>query len=174
MPEGQDEDHQLVVLYGVHDAVVADANPQKGATTLERLRAVGARIRPEEVERVEEAALDWAVQTSDRSLGGRGPEGLRAVAPNGVFNANAVWLICAVMAFNLTRAAALTEAPSLARAATATIRRKPICVPARIATTTRRLHLHLPTHWAWESAWSTLYDTVMPPPARAEALGSHF
>ena len=55
--------------------------------------------------------------------------------PSGVFNANAAWLVCAVMAFNLTRAAAtLTEASSLARATTATIRRKIINVPARIAT----------------------------------------
>lgn len=87
--------------------------------------------------------------------------------PSGVFNANAAWLICAVMAFNLTRAAAtLTKTPSLARAATATIRRKLICVPARVASTARRLHLHLPTHWPWETAWSTLYDTLAPRPAR--------
>ena len=34
--------------------------------------------------------------------------------PSGVFNANAAWLVCAVMAFNLTRAAAtLTNAPGL-------------------------------------------------------------
>src|SRR5665648_958702 len=86
--------------------------------------------------------------------------------PSGVFNANAAWLICAVMAFNLTRAAATeTKAPSLARATTATIRRTLICVPARIATTARRLHLHLPTHWPWETAWSVLYDSLMPPPA---------
>src|SRR4051795_753977 len=55
--------------------------------------------------------------------------------PSGVFNANAAWLVCAVMAFNLTRAAAtLTNSPALAKAATATIRRKLINVPARIAT----------------------------------------
>ena len=88
--------------------------------------------------------------------------------PSGVFNANAAWLICAVMAFNLTRAAAtLTKTPSLARAATATIRRKLICVPARVASTARKLHLHLPTHWPWETAWSTLYHAVAPRPARA-------
>jgi hypothetical protein len=87
---------------------------------------------------------------------------------SGVFNANAVWLIRAVMAFNLTRAAAtLTKAPSLARATTATIRRTLIAVPARVASTARRVHLHLPTHWPWETAWSTLYDTVMARPARA-------
>jgi hypothetical protein len=83
--------------------------------------------------------------------------------PSGVFNANAAWLVCAVMAFNLTRAAAtLTKAADLAKATTATIRRKLINVPARIATSARRLHLHLPTNWPWEQAWSALYRAVLP------------
>ena len=83
--------------------------------------------------------------------------------PSGVFTANAAWLVCAVMAFNLTRAAAtLTKTASLAKAATATIRRKIITVPARVATSGRRLQLHLPTHWPWENAWSALYNAVFP------------
>jgi hypothetical protein len=88
--------------------------------------------------------------------------------PSGVFTANAAWLVCAVMAFNLTRAAAsVTTTPALAKAATATIRRKLINVPARIATSARRLRLHLPTDWPWEQAWSALYRVVLP--ARAPA-----
>jgi hypothetical protein len=88
--------------------------------------------------------------------------------PSGVFNANAAWLVCAVMAFNLTRAAAaLTKVTSLARAATATIRRKLITVPARIAASARRLHFHLPRGWPWETAWSALYDAVFHRPATA-------
>ncbi|MHB1065088.1 MAG: IS1380 family transposase [Georgenia sp.] len=88
--------------------------------------------------------------------------------PSGVFTANAAWLVCAVMAFNLTRAAAtLTTAPALIRATTATIRRKLINVPARIATSARRLRLHLPTNWPWEQAWSALYKAVLPSRARA-------
>ena len=72
------------------------------------------------------------------------------------------------MAFNLTRAAAtLTTAPELVRATTATIRRKLITVPARIATLARRAHLHLPQHWPWETAWQSLYDAIFP--ARAPA-----
>ncbi|RPF27308.1 MULTISPECIES: IS1380 family transposase [Georgenia] len=87
--------------------------------------------------------------------------------PSGVFAANAAWLVCAVMAFNLTRAAAtVTRAPSLVRATTETIRRKLINVPARIATSARRLRLHLPTAWPWQSAWTTLYDAVLPRSAR--------
>jgi prephenate dehydrogenase len=85
--------------------------------------------------------------------------------PSGVFNANAAWLVCAVMAFNLTRAAAtLTEAAALATATTATIRRKLVTVPARIATSARRLHLHLPSRWPWQAAWSALYDAVLTKP----------
>jgi hypothetical protein len=88
--------------------------------------------------------------------------------PSGVFNANAAWLVCAVMAFNLTRAAAtVTHTPALAKAATATIRRKLIHVPARIATSARRLRLHLPTNWPWDKDWSQLYQAVLP--ARAPA-----
>ena len=78
-----------------------------------------------------------------------------------MFTANAVWLVCAVMAFNLTRAAAtLTNTAALAKATTTTIRRKLITVPARIATSARRLHLHLPSRWPWEPAWSALYQAV--------------
>jgi hypothetical protein len=85
--------------------------------------------------------------------------------PSGVFTANAAWLVCAVMAFNLTRAAAtLTQAAALAKATTATIRRKLVAVPARIATSARRLHLHLPSGWPWEAAWSALYDALFTKP----------
>jgi hypothetical protein len=88
--------------------------------------------------------------------------------PSGVFNANAAWLVCAVMAFNLTRAAAtLTNTPALAKATTPTIRRKLVTVPARIATSARRLHLHLPSHWPWQEAWSSLYDALCTKPVAA-------
>jgi hypothetical protein len=88
--------------------------------------------------------------------------------PSGVFTANAAWLVCAVMAFNLTRAAAsVTTAPALARATTATIRRKLINVPARIATSARRLRLHLPTDWPWQKDWSALYQVALSSPAPA-------
>ena len=88
--------------------------------------------------------------------------------PSGVFTANAAWLVLAVIAFNLTRAAATVAAPDLARATTATIRRKLIAVPSRVAHSGRRITLHLPTAWPWETAWSALFDRVSdPPPADA-------
>ena len=64
--------------------------------------------------------------------------------PSGMFTANAAWLVLAVMAFNLTRAAATVTGPELAKATTATIRRKLITVPARVASSARRVTLHLP------------------------------
>lgn len=88
--------------------------------------------------------------------------------PSGVFTANAAWLVLAVMAFNLTRAAASLTDPQLAKATTATIRRKLIIVPARAATSARRLTLHLPQTWPWETAWTALFNRVSdPPPALA-------
>src|SRR5690349_8942305 len=80
--------------------------------------------------------------------------------PSGRFPANAAWLVLAVIAFNLTRAAATLTGPVLARARTATIRRTIVTVPARIACSARRLTLHLPRDWPWESVWNTLFHSL--------------
>ena len=64
---------------------------------------------------------------------------------SGKFTANAAWLVLAVMAFNLPRAAGTLAGPTMAKATTATIRRKIVHVPARIASSARRLTLHLPS-----------------------------
>jgi len=87
--------------------------------------------------------------------------------PSGKFNANAAWLVLAVMAFNLTRAAATLAGPALAKATTATIRRKLIAVPARIASSARRVTLHLPTAWPWQNAWLQLLAHGHGPPLTA-------
>jgi hypothetical protein len=84
--------------------------------------------------------------------------------PSRSFAANSAWLVLAVMAFNLTRAAASQTESDLAKATTATIRRKLIIVPARIATSARRVTLHLPKDWPWETAWKALFDRVSDPP----------
>jgi hypothetical protein len=88
--------------------------------------------------------------------------------PSGRFTANSAWLVLAVIAFNLTRAAAtLTAAPDLVKATTATVRRKLIHVPARVATSARRITLHLPHAWPWQQPWTHLFDRVADPPATA-------
>jgi hypothetical protein len=88
--------------------------------------------------------------------------------PSGKFTANSAWLVCAVIAFNLTRAAATTTGSNghLARATTATIRRTLITVPARIAASARRQTLHLPTAWPWQQAWTALFTHTLGPPGQ--------
>ena len=86
--------------------------------------------------------------------------------PSGVFTANAAWLVLAAMAFNLTRAAATAAGNGLAKARTGTIRRKLISVPARIASSARKLRLHLPEDWPWETAWTDLLNHILPRPAK--------
>jgi hypothetical protein len=88
--------------------------------------------------------------------------------PSSKFAANSAWLVLAVIAFNLTRAAATLTGPKLAKSTTATIRRKLINVPARIASSARRVTLHLPAGWPWQRAWTELFTRVCgPPPAAA-------
>ena len=64
--------------------------------------------------------------------------------PSGLFTANGAWLVCAAMAFNLTRASGCLASPFHAKATTGTVRAQLITVPARIATSARRIVLHLP------------------------------
>lgn len=84
--------------------------------------------------------------------------------PSGVFTANAAWLVVAVMAFNLTRTAGTIAAGALGRATTATIRRRIVAVAARVARRSRRLVLHLPEGWTWETQWRRLFAHVHSPP----------
>ena len=83
--------------------------------------------------------------------------------PSGVFAANSAWLVAAVMAYNLTRAAGLLASGPFGKARTGTIRRKLIHVPARIATSARKTRLHLPEAWPWQTPWQSLFDHLYPP-----------
>jgi hypothetical protein len=70
-----------------------------------------------------------------------------------------------VIAFNIARATAV--AADQAKTRWATLRTRIINIPARIATTGRRLVLHLPSHWPWARAWESLWSTATGPPATA-------
>jgi hypothetical protein len=95
--------------------------------------------------------------------------------PSGKFTANSAWLVLAVIAFNLTRVAAViattgpAACPDLAKATTATVRRKLINIPARVASSARRITLHLPSHWPWHHAWTRLFDRVADPPTTVQS-----
>ncbi|GAC1385118.1 MAG: IS1380-like element IS1677 family transposase [Pseudarthrobacter sp.] len=83
--------------------------------------------------------------------------------PSGVFAANSAWLVAVVMAYNLTRAAGILASGPFGKARTGTIRRKLIHVPARIATSARKIRLHLPEAWPWQTPWQALFDHLYPP-----------
>ncbi|TWP34351.1 IS1380 family transposase [Leekyejoonella antrihumi] len=90
--------------------------------------------------------------------------------PSGFFTANAAWLVLAVIAFNLTRAAGtLTGDTSLAKATTGTLRRTIINVPARIASSARKLAMHLPNEWPWQHPWEVLHAAALSPPRACTA-----
>ncbi|HEY6934536.1 MAG TPA: IS1380 family transposase [Marmoricola sp.] len=89
-------------------------------------------------------------------------DGPLAHLPSGKYAANAAWVAHAVIAFNIARATAVAATMRTAR--WATVRTQIISIPARIASTSRRLVLHLPVHWPWASAWKSLWSTATGPP----------
>lgn len=88
-------------------------------------------------------------------------DGALAHLPSGSYAANAAWLGHAVIAFNIARASAVAAGAPKIR--WATLRERIIKTPARVASTGRRLILHLPQHWPWEEAWHALWATAANP-----------
>jgi hypothetical protein len=85
--------------------------------------------------------------------------------PSGKFMANSAWLVLAVIAFNLLRAAGALASQFHATATTGTLRTQLIIIPARIARSARRIRLRLPANWPWQHAWQTLFAGALAPPA---------
>jgi hypothetical protein len=92
-------------------------------------------------------------------------DGPLAHLPSGKYAANAAWVACAVIAFNIARATAVAAAMRTAR--WATLRTRLLSIPARIAATGRRIVLHLPTHWPWAPGWHSLWSAATGPPIPA-------
>ena len=89
-------------------------------------------------------------------------DGPLAHLPSGKYAANAAWVALAAIAFNLARATAV--AAQMDKARWASLRRRIITIPARIATSSRQLILHLPRNWAYETGWEQLWTTANAPP----------
>ena len=99
-------------------------------------------------------------------------DGPLAHMPSGRFGANSAWVLCAAIAHNLLRAAATLAGQQHAVARGATLRRKIVNIPARLARPQRRPVLHLPSHWPWADAWLRLWHNTIgqrPPPLAAPA-----
>src|SRR5664279_2815527 len=87
--------------------------------------------------------------------------------PSGSFNANGAWLACAVMAYNLSRAAGVLAGGKLGKARTTTIRTTLINIPARLAFSAGSYTLHLPANSRRERPFLTMFDNVQAPPKAA-------
>lgn len=87
--------------------------------------------------------------------------------PSGKYAANAAWVAFAVTAFNLARATSVAAGHHRAR--WASLRKKIIDIPARIASTSRRLDLHMPVDWPSATGWESLWATATGPPSAATA-----
>lgn len=74
------------------------------------------------------------------------------------------------MAFNLARAAGVAASTTHARARWATLRIQLINIPGRVASSARRLTVHLPSDWPWAHPWQALFQVATAatgPPAPA-------
>ena len=69
--------------------------------------------------------------------------------------------LCAAIAHNLLRAAGVLAGATNAVARGATLRRRIVNIPARLARPQRRPILHLPTHWPWSKHWLTLWRNTI-------------
>ena len=88
-------------------------------------------------------------------------DGPLAHLPSGHFGANSAWALCAAIAHNLLHAAGTLAGQPHAVARGATLRRRLITVPARLARPARTPVLHLPSHWPWAPAWLRLWDQTI-------------
>jgi hypothetical protein len=86
-------------------------------------------------------------------------DGPLAHMPSGHFGANSAWVLCAAITHNLLRAAGTLTGFAVARGAT--LRRKIVNIPARLARPQRKPRLHLPRHWPWAHAWLRLWDNTI-------------
>jgi hypothetical protein len=88
-------------------------------------------------------------------------DGPLAHLPSGHFGANSAWVLCAGIAHNLLRAVGTLAGTSHAVARGATLRRKIVNIPARLARPQRAAVLHLPSHWPWTAAWLMLWHNTI-------------
>jgi hypothetical protein len=100
-------------------------------------------------------------------------DGPLAHMPSGRFGANSAWILCAAIAHNLLRAIGVLAGRNHTVARGATLRRRIVNIPARLARPQRRPVLHLPSHWPWAQAWITVWHNTIssqrPPPQPATA-----
>jgi Transposase DDE domain group 1 len=88
-------------------------------------------------------------------------DGPLAHLPSGRFGANSAWILCVAITHNLLRACGVLAGGQHSRARGATLRRRIVTIPARLARPQRRPTLHLPAHWPWSQAWLALWHNTI-------------
>ena len=91
-------------------------------------------------------------------------DGPLAHMPSGRFSADSAWILCAAIAQNLLPAVGEQAGATHAVARGATLRRRIVTIPARLARPQRRPVLHLPRHWPWSHHWLpwAQHDRIQP------------
>jgi hypothetical protein len=87
--------------------------------------------------------------------------------PSGRFYANAAWTVIAALAHNLLRWTTLIAQPATTMPTAASIRRRLLTIPGRLARTARRTTLRMPARWPWATEFLTALTRLraLPPPA---------
>lgn len=87
--------------------------------------------------------------------------------PSGRFTANAAWTVIAALAHNLLRWTHLIALPDQTVRTAATVRRRLITIPGRLARTARQTTLRMPACWPWASDFLVALARIhaLPPPA---------
>ncbi|MEZ5121819.1 MAG: IS1380 family transposase [Solirubrobacterales bacterium] len=87
--------------------------------------------------------------------------------PSGRFYANAAWTVIAALAHNLLRWTHLLALPGQTVRTAATLRRRLITIPGRLARTARRTTLKMPVRWPWATDFLAALTRIraLPPPA---------
>ena len=96
-------------------------------------------------------------------------DGPLAHMPSGRFGATSAWVLCGAITHNLLRAAGVLAGDKHRSARAATLRRKIVTIPARLARPQRKPVFYLPSHWPWATAWLGLWHNTIghSPPAAA-------
>ncbi len=87
--------------------------------------------------------------------------------PSGRFYANAAWTVIAALAHNLLRWTHLLALPDQTVRTAATLRRRLIAIPGRLARSARRTTLRMPARWPWAPDFLAALARLraLPPPA---------
>jgi len=87
--------------------------------------------------------------------------------PSGRFYANAAWTVIAALAHNLLRWTGLIALPDTTARTAATLRRRLIAIPGRLARSARKTTLRMPARWPWATDFLAALARIraLPPPA---------